>query len=319
MLSFDEFQNFIKNKFAKAMPDADIKEKTSLKNNGIVMHGLAISYPGSNISPCIYLDEVFGEYKSGRSLESITESILNTAQESINTPDEFKNIQNDFMNFEKIQDKIIMVAINSEKNQELLSQVPHTPKEDLALIYKIALKDGSSEQLGTITIRNEHLTKWGKTLDDLHNKAVENTPKLLPPQINTMNDLMKEMAKNNGFPDEIAKLMVSDIPEQMQMYIISNKSRVNGAATMFYDGVLSSMSDKLGTDLYVLPSSVHEVIVISTQAGEPDDLQEMVQEINNSEVAPEERLSDSVYKFDSKVKELSIVAEPPQRIYRKSR
>lgn len=79
------------------------------------------------------------------------------------------------------------------------------------------------------------------------------------------------------------------------------------------------MSDKLGTDLYVLPSSVHEVIVISTQAGEPDDLQEMVQEINNSEVAPEERLSDSVYKFDSKVKELSIVAEPPQRIYRKSR
>ena len=134
-----------------------------------------------------------------------------------------------------------------------------------------------------------------------------------------MNDLMKEMAKNNGFPDEIAKMMVSDIPEQMQMYIISNKSRVNGAATMFYDGVLSSMSDKLGTDLYVLPSSVHEVIAISTQAGEPDDLQEMVQEINNTEVAPEERLSDSVYKFDSKVKELSIVAEPPQRIYRKSR
>ncbi len=101
--------------------------------------------------------------------------------------------------------------------------------------------------------------------------------------------------------------MIMNMPPENQMYVISNSNSVNGASAIFYSDALADLSDKLGgVDLFVLPSSVHEVIAVSTDMGTPEMLAEMVKEVNGSEVSLEEQLSDHVYKFDAKTRELAL-------------
>ena len=319
MLSYTDFQDYVKQSLSAAMPDADISIKEKLCNNGTKESGICISLPDSNISPYIHLDESYSKYTQGTDLNSVTEELVQLAQQNINPPDAVYNIKNDFFNFEKIADKIVMQAINYDKNPELLSQIPFTPKEDLALIYKVVITDFPDTKPATITIKNEYLEAWGKTTNEIHDLAEKNTPKIFPATINSMSEIMKQLYEYDGLPKEVADLMLEGLSVEPQMYIISNDLKTNGAATMFYDNVLSSLSEKVGTDLYVFPSSIHEVIAISTDSGVPEEFADMVKEINNDAVAPKEQLSDNVYKFDAKTKELSIAAEPQQRIYRKCR
>ncbi|MCF0127103.1 MAG: hypothetical protein HUJ70_00965 [Pseudobutyrivibrio sp.] len=91
-----------------------------------------------------------------------------------------------------------------------------------------------------------------------------------------------------------------------QMFIITNEARIQGAATMFYEDALSGLADQMGTDLYILPSSVHELIAVSTDMGTPENLAEMVKEVNGTQVALEEQLSDHVYKYDAASKQITL-------------
>ena len=198
-----------------------------------------------------------------------------------------------------------MVAVNAERNANLLAQVPHQNREDLALIYKVVLGT-NAEGMASITIRNEHMSFWGVTADQIHELAMVNTREILPVSVQSMNEIMREMFSKDGMPDDMAQLMFEEMPPTQQMYVISNSAKMNGAASMFYEDALSSLSEKLGTDLYILPSSVHEVIAVSTDMGTPESLSEMVREVNGSQVSAEEQLSDHVYRFDAASKKLSL-------------
>ena len=86
--------------------------------------------------------------------------------------------------------------------------------------------------------------------------------------------------------------------------VLSSRQKVNGAAAILNDDTRQEIADKVG-DFYVLPSSVHETLIIQKDAGmELRDLEQMVQEVNQTQVAPEERLSDHVYEYDAKEHEL---------------
>ena len=97
------------------------------------------------------------------------------------------------------------------------------------------------------------------------------------------------------------------------MYVISNSAKMNGAASMFYEDALSSLSEKLGTDLYILPSSVHEVIAVSTDMGNPNELAAMVAEINMDQVALDERLSNQVYHYDKDLRKVTLATDTPNK------
>lgn len=227
------------------------------------------------------------------------------AMDNMRAPEEFASIGRDFQNFDFVKDKIIMVAVNAERNRDLLAGAPHQCREDLALIYKVMIGD-NKDGIATITIKNEHMAMWGVTTETIHDLAMENTKEILPVTIQSMNEVMREMFAKDGMPDEIAEAMFADMPANQQMYVISNASKVNGAASMFYEDALSGLADRIGTDLFILPSSVHECIAVSTDMGTPESLAEMVQEVNGTQVNLEEQLSDHVYRFDAKAKTISL-------------
>lgn len=309
MLNFSEFQDYVKMTVPDRLPEeykgSQIRSNEVEKNNGLVLHGITVTPEGSNIAPNVYLEGYFRQYEEGRDLDEVVDQITHCIVSNIKAPEQFGNVAEKFQDFDFVKSNIVMVAVNTQRNAKLLSQVPHQEREDLSLIYKVMLgKD--NEGTATITIRNEHMALWGVTAEELHELAVENTKEILPISIKSMNEVMREMFGNDGMPEEMAAVMFEEMPPSQQMYIITNSAKVNGAASMFYEDALSELSKKVGTDLYILPSSVHEVIAVSTDMGTPESLSEMVREVNGSQVSEEEQLSDHVYRFEAATKKLSL-------------
>ena len=303
MLDFDEFQEYVKDNIGNFLPsefeDAEIVLNTVRKNNGKDLHAINIRIPSSNITPNIYLEPFYENYSEhGMELEVCLERIVELELEHMDPSQEFKEVANKIMDIDFVKERVIMTVVNAEKNAEMLQGIPHKLTEDLAIIYKIYL-GGDADGIGTVTVKNEYLEKWGISVTELHEWALENSKTLMPVKVQDMGSLLRESMGDlmDGMP------MVS---EEEMMYVVSNEKKVNGAASIIYSDALEKLAEKLGTDLYVLPSSIHEIIVISAEHGTPEELAAMVREVNATQVAIEEQLSDHVYKYDAHEKTLSL-------------
>lgn len=309
MLNFQEFQKYVQLNLNKVLPNeyknASVLLNEVTKNNGIVLHAVTVKLDDSKVAPIIYLEDYFKKYEAGSAeLDTIMREIGRVATD--NVLGKFEFIAQDFQNFDFVKDKIIMVAINAERNLELLSSVPHQRKEDLALIYKIML--GNCEYgIATITIKNEYMSMWNATTATIHDLARKNTRKLFPITIQSMGEITKEILSEDCIPNNIREKISSDTLANHQMYVISNSARLNGAVSIFYEDVLLELANKIGTnDILILPSSVHECIAIPATMGTPASLVAMVREVNETQVDLEEQLSNHVYRFDAKTKTFFI-------------
>lgn len=129
----------------------------------------------------------------------------------------------------------------------------------------------------------------------------------------TEDDIMREMFARDGMPQEIADMMIAEIPPEQTMWVISNEKGINGAASMLYENELHELAESLESDLYILPSSVHEVIAVSSDMGSPEMLAQMVVEVNMQEVSLDERLSNQVYHYDKDLRKLTLATDTPNK------
>ena len=192
-----------------------------------------------------------------------------------------------------MRSRIIFKLINTEKNRELLRDVPYIPFHDLSIVFQCLV---SEERFGnaSILIHNVHLQLWKVNARELYECALENTPLLQGYELADMNTVLEEMKALGGIDDE----EIEDMQQEVPMYVLSNKSRINGASCILYKDILKDFAMVVDKDLYVLPSSIHEVILLpSDGTQESEQLKEMVREINQSQVEKEEVLSDSVYYY----------------------
>ena len=145
----------------------------------------------------------------------------------------------------------------------------------------------------------------------MFNLAVEKYKSLLPPTICSINEVMRDAFRQEGMPEELAEIMLPSLEADEKMWVISNNVKINGACSMLYDDVLQDVAKKVGSDLYILPSSVHETIAISVNMGEPYELAQMVNDINMSQVSLDERLSNQVYHYDKELHKLTMATNTP--------
>ena len=309
MLNFEGFQEYVKNNIKNYLPakfaNANVDIAIVKKNNGLELHGLAVRGEGQALSPTIYLEEFYKQYRNDTDIKTIMENISDVYMHNLEPRMELENIGKNFQDFDWVRDKIIMVAVGAESNKKLLSEVPYQQKEDIALVFKVLLsteKDG----IGTVTIRNEHLKFWDVDPETVYELAKENTRRLQPVKVQSMNEVMKELMIADGMPEEMVMDMLESVPADQQMYVISNESKINGAASIFYEETLYELAEKLDSDLYILPSSIHEVIAVKTSMGAPAELSMMVTEINEGQVSKEERLTNNVYLYDRESRDWSL-------------
>ena len=195
------------------------------------------------------------------------------------------NISN-ITDYDLIKDYLFIRVCNLEQNE--LKDMPHTAIGDLAITYHIVIKS-SDTQICSAKITNNLLNAYGITLDQLHEDARMSSPKMIPPHVQTLESMIL------GIPDEVVERN-----SNVKMYIVTNEHNSDGAAAIFYPELLNSLSAKLDSSLYVIPSSVDECIVIAENKNvKPKDLKEMLYIVNRSDALSEDKfLSDTVYHYD---------------------
>ena len=311
-MNFDEFKQAIVDNIKDYLPakfeESDVEVRQVLKNNDTVLDGLTIQDPDTNVAPTIYMNQFFEEYQNGRDLNDIIGDIADVY--IANTVDKQMDVSI-VTDFEKAKGNILPRLVNAEENQELLAQRPHMIMDDLAVTYHLEMGKSDNGNM-SVAITNTILDMYGISQEELHDLAVANLEEKVPATFQGMSEVVKEMMLPQIMSDlDLSKEAALDYIEQMipdgneQMYVLSNDSRLNGAATVLNEKAMEDIAEKVGGDFFILPSSIHELLVVPKQDGmELSDLEAMVQEVNATQVAPEEKLSDHVYEYDAKEKEL---------------
>ena len=292
VITYEKFQEIVTDKVQKKLDEkVRVKVTSVVKNNGVVLKGLCFTKEEEGISPTIYLESFYEEYKNGKDFSDIVDHILDIFH--LGSKNRVFDV-NTFLDFEKAGKHIAYKLVNYEKNKELLKRIPHKKYLDMAIVYYYLLNNEEIEN-ATILIYNNHLECWGITEEELDRVARENTPKLLKEDLRSLTEILFEMLSKRGFAGA-EDLPVE--PDENCMYVLSNSTRIFGAAAILYTDVLKEFADELKQDLYILPSSVHEVILVPKTVGiEPETLREMVKEVNATQLEETEILSDSVYCF----------------------
>ena len=296
--TMQEFAEQVKAIIEKSL--SGIKEvhiQNVLKNNSVKLTGLVILSKESNVAPNIYLESYYERYKNGTELEILVHEIIR--QYRIGKCAEKINL-GFILDWEEAKKMVAYKVINREKNEELLVKTPHRDVLDLSKVCYLSLNQGD----GSILIHKQLFDMWHIDEEELFQTAEKNTPRLFPPSLKSVHDVVCELWEE-GFGEE-AKVSADC---QIGMYLLTNKQKHTGAGVIFYDGILKDMAQAFGGDFYILPSSTHEVIILPVvEGGSAEELAEMVKEINAAMVDKEEILSNHVYCYKRETKELYIAA-----------
>ena len=295
-MKFEEFTNAVVEKIREYLPEsfknASVELQTVTKNNGLILTGLTIRSAESNICPTIYLESFFENYQSGQDMKHILENIADVRlrNEVAETFDVGK-----ITDFERASDRIVPRLVGCKWNKEMLETRPHTVISDLAVTYHIFLAE-SFDSTASVPVTNALMESWGVDVKTLHELALKNMPELLPSTFQPMSAVLGAM-----LGDEEAQMLLPAMdPDDEVMYILSNDKKMFGAAALLDQKIMQKVAEKF-SEFFIIPSSVHETIIVpATPDMDVATLSAMVVDVNGSQVAPEERLSDHVYRYNLK-------------------
>ena len=265
----------------------------TIKNNGVKYHGITINHGEDTVLPTIYLEQFLIEYLDGTEMPEIISKILeiDSSAREVNIPD-----MSFFTDFHRIKDALFLKIINTEKNEELLSQVPSRKFLDLSLVVYCDLS-AFLEMNATVLVKNSHLESLGISKEELFNVATNNTRnmKILKRDIA---EVIMSMEKNRG-------AVVDNQPDfhsaYDKIYVMTNKDMVFGAVTMIFDDVLDEFIMEKYSGVYIIPSSIHEVLLVPDLGNmDRDNLNSMIREVNLTSLLEQEILSFNAYYYSPK-------------------
>lgn len=322
----EEIQRGVEKRVREAYGESIVRVKTVTKNNNVRMKAVSIERKGEIAAPTIFLDGYFEEYKKGKSVDCIIEEIVQIYNNGIERFNGFST--KDFADFEKIKQHLYYKIINFEMNRDMLKKVPHYSFLDFAIVFYIEIESSKDGQ-ATALIYNTHMESWNKTKEQIKEYAFHNTWDKYPYVIKRMEDIISDMILGDIISDfengtdgiseelvydgysynevedmvreEVENLKVSD---DIEMYVLTNTEKYNGATCITYPGVLKEFAREKNSDLYVIPSSIHEAIIVVGTEWNKETINTIINEVNAKQVDPVEVLSDHVYIFSRELETL---------------
>ena len=292
-LSFTEFVDAVKESIKDYLPekfqDAEVRVEPFQKLNTAYL-GLQVKREDQTVVPNINLNAMFEEYqREGRSMGAMLTAIAGQVQLA-------PEMQTGWLkDYDQVKEHLFIRVSDAKENEAFLAMSPHKEVDGLAISYHIAFEGLHGVEAST-PVSYKMMEMYGVTAEQLHADALESSQRLYPVKYASMAEVMQQMM---GIEPDMAADMMPPM-EGPQLMVLTNMQGMHGAGALFYPEQLETIAQQMGTDFFVLPSSVHEVLILPDDGTtEPDSLQFMVREINQSTVAPEDRLSDFVYHYDA--------------------
>lgn len=294
VMTFEAFAEELKRRMEERYTECRVEIRHVTKRNARKLTGLHFleKERRGNISPVIYLDDFYEDYCSGVGVGRICEDIAELWER--NRTDAVFDTES-FSVFEKVKNRICFRVVNAEMNREYLQTVPHRLLLDLAILYYIPFfLESTGEEKASITVTDQLAETWGVTEDDLYDLAARNTPLLMKSRTTTIQEMIEAAGR---------KMPRVGKPE---LYVSTSVSGTFGAAVMLYEGLLDSFAEEHGGDFYIIPCSLHELIFVSDFGQDKELLAETVREVNATELDAEDILSDHLYHYCAKKKQITI-------------
>ena len=328
MLSYKEFKEEIREYMGQQLGsryEVNIG-KVRKANIGLLdcMTVLGKEKRGKHISPNIYLQPFYRKYEDGMGMQEIKEEIVSQYREGAESAEVFAETMPDIRDYKNCKGRLYFKLVGTERNYMLLKEVPHHEVMDLSVIPYILLNE-SEDGTSSVMVNNAMAESWGVSADTVLGQAFDNMPKIMPAKASTMKSLVETMlgivADNKDDTDvadmigavsgmEAASGMFSGAGRFPDPFVLTNKKGINGFSAVLYPGVLKDAADMVGENLFILPSSIHESLLVAADGsvGIPD-LCKMVREVNETCVAEDEIVSNSVYFYNREQGKLSMAGE----------
>lgn len=298
----------IKEYLSEEYQNVECKVTEQQKNNGMIMTGIIFNIPGQKIAPVVYMEPFYDEVRNGKSMEQVMSGIADVCQKSLAVRELPESL--DFTDYDSIKEYLSVQVINTKANQRMLSAVPHKEMEDLSVICRIEFPMTDGEGTGSVKVTYELLRQWNVEPEQVYQKAVENSVQNSPAVLMSMDDVMMEMSGLLSEPRNLLQLEEGAEMPKAGMYVLSNPMKLNGSSVLAYPNLPGQLEAVFPQGCYLLPSSLHEMIIVPKEMSvSPKELGEMVREVNQTEVARDEILSDRVYEFDKGRNQLRQVPE----------
>lgn len=299
-----EFFEFLRDEIIEAMPElenAQFFTREVKKDNNRVYNALNIKRPELSISPSYNFDSLYNEYERTGDMYTIISLIKSGFEHMPN----LRKMNIDFNDYDSIRDNITMVVRSKDRCMDIINDVPYVEQGEFIGLFKIEFQRNEHESYAAL-ISNATLEAYGITKDELYDQAKENDKKntYKQPILCDINDIIFNIIAGEKLFDEKNLLENNEIIniEDDELLVLSNRGSREGAALLFNEDVLERISEVMNGDYYIIPSSIHEVIVLKEMPA--PELNQMIAEVNNTQVEPEDVLSYNAQYYDSRNKTL---------------
>lgn len=288
MLTFDEFKVRLEEMITEYLgEDGTVEYITNVKNNGTHREAFVLKGSDSKVSPCVYTEAMYDDYIDGLSMDEIMEIIKMVFEERVNVYDELF-----FADWNNVKRIITVAVINTEWNKESLERLIHRQFLDLSIICKCIVHE-DEQRRASFNITREHTNNWGITEDELWEVALSN----LKSEQFHMRNLWAVM---NMFGDE-------ERTNENDLFVLTNGLCKDGAKAILRPECIRELAEKMKSDLYVIPSSIHELLCMPVNEDfSVNGINRMIQEVNHTQVEKEDRLSNNVYLYSRDTGEVTI-------------
>ena len=292
----EQFVADVKDRLAEQGADVKVSVNEVNKLNESY-EAITVTPEGSNIGVNMSLEKFYDAVQDGTPYDSVVDKAVDVINNGIDKRPEIDVAA--LTDYSQMKEKLAMEVVSAEANKDMLQNVPHQNMEDMAVVYRFVL-NSDEEGRASILVTNQILDNMGVTPEQLHSDALENAPQIKPAEIKGMSEVMAEMM---GYDQAAMMGIVPVAPEDEQMFVATVPDKVHGAGVLAYQDFMDQAAERAGGDFFILPSSIHEILIVPDN-GKMDlkELENMVKEVYATQVAPADKLTDSVYHYDSKEK-----------------
>ena len=294
-ISKEIIKDAIKREMGKRYPEGKVMESTVIKNNTSKL-GITVKLPNTKATPVVYVDDMYDYYNNVNDLDDTLNKAISLIESSINSIENTKLDDTVSNLIGDIKGNVFPRLVNTKTNEVMLKNTPHREFLDMSIVYYIEQYNDELGAIEGIRITNELMQSEKLSEEELYHNSMKN---MLEKEKSRLTPMIKViMSIQFGIPLRETEISESDFSDG-DFVMLSNERGINGSRRLLDTRALIKASEIAESDLYIFPSSLHEVFIVSVNEinDSPSELKNMVREVNLSEVSKEERLTDNVYIF----------------------